>query len=165
MDREHLEGLKRLEALGWALRLEPSPAPLPETISQRYSWVPYSIQQFISEVDLAVSPDEKAWLLGSPDFRGSSHAAYVWNEWEKQSLQAASGQTDWTAAITSFWDQHMPIAMSVKSGYAYFAMRKKDSSIVCGEEPEFEETTVIAASLSEFLRLLANPEGIINRFV
>jgi hypothetical protein len=46
--------------------------------------------------------------------------------------------------------------MSVKSGYAYFAVRMADMCVVRGDEPEFEETVVVASSFPGFLNLLAD---------
>ena len=42
---------------------------------------------------------------------------------------------------------------------------KSDLSIVCGEEPEFEETTVMASSFLEFLNLLAESNVKFKRWV
>ena len=41
--------------------------------------------------------------------------------------------------------------LSVKDGYAYYAISMKDGSIVQGTEPEFEECTLVASLLADFL--------------
>ncbi len=46
--------------------------------------------------------------------------------------------------------------MSVKDGYAYYALDLGTFQVVRGEEPEYEETAPIAGSLLELLRLLAS---------
>ncbi|WP_370511691.1 hypothetical protein [Brevibacillus sp. AG162] len=47
----------------------------------------------------------------------------------------------------------MPIALSVRNGYTYYAidLGNEFGSIVCGSEPEFEEVEHIASSFDQFL--------------
>ncbi len=62
------------------------------------------------------------------------------------------------AEIKSFWNEHLPICLSLKDGYSYYALCLKDGTIVTGEEPEFEETTEVAPSFRDFLQMLCNGE-------
>jgi hypothetical protein len=57
------------------------------------------------------------------------------------------------------------VALSVKSGYAYFAIRKSDLWIVCGEEPEFEETIPVEYSFIGLLNLFATRDSKVSRWV
>jgi hypothetical protein len=66
-------------------------------------------------------------------------------------------------SIEEFWDHHLPLLMSLKSGYAYLAVEKDSLSIVGGVEPEWEETEVIARSLLELLELIARKDPVIER--
>ena len=50
-----------------------------------------------------------------------------------------------------------------KSGYGYFALEKKSGQIVRGEEPEYEEATVVASSF-EALGLLARAAPEVSRW-
>ena len=84
-------------------------------------------------------------------FRDSSGVTSV-------SLDAAEGDNSWTAEIKSFWNEHLPICLSLKDGYSYYALCLKDGTIVTGEEPEFEETTEVAPSFRDFLQMLCNGE-------
>jgi hypothetical protein len=44
--------------------------------------------------------------------------------------------------------------MSVKSGYAYFALDLESMQVVRGDEPEYEETLPLASSLGEMFEML-----------
>ena len=69
---------------------------------------------------------------------------------EVLSLKCAEGDAEWTNKITDFWNNHLPIFLSVKDGYAYYAISMKDGSIVQGTEPEFEECTPVTSSFADF---------------
>lgn len=58
--------------------------------------------------------------------------------------------------IKEFWNNHLPIIMSVKGDYSYYAISIMSGSIVQGEEPEFEECEIVADSFEEFLREIIN---------
>jgi hypothetical protein len=147
--------LDRLARAGWTVQLRSSPGTLPSHIKARYPWVPSDIVDFIQEIEIIASPDDKAWLLAVSDFQGGSSSAFTWDEFERLSTEAAKDNPNWRAAIRQCWDSHFPIGMSVKDGYAYLAIRGTDLNIVCGEEPEFEQTAVVASSLVELLSLLS----------
>jgi hypothetical protein len=46
---------------------------------------------------------------------GAIGFAVRWDEWERQSLDAAGEDDEWRARIRSFWDTHFPILLSVKT--------------------------------------------------
>ena len=48
----------------------------------------------------------------------------------------------------------LPIFLSVKDGYSYYATSMRDGSIVWGTEPEFEECKLVADSFIDFLEKL-----------
>jgi hypothetical protein len=37
------------------------------------------------------------------------------------SLDSAEGDTEWKQEITKFWDRYLPIVLSVRDGYSYYA--------------------------------------------
>lgn len=154
MNRDLLGAFDRLAARGWRLVQHVPPDGWSEVIATRYPWVPPDIRDAMVELKEVVSPDETCWLLTSNDYSGRSESAFVWNEWERQSIEAAGDDLEWVEQIKSFWDQHLPIALSVKDGYAYHALRE-DGSIVSGREPEFEETSPTAPTYLAFINLLA----------
>jgi hypothetical protein len=51
--------------------------------------------------------------------------------------------------------RHVPILLSAREYYSYLAICV-DGTIVHGEEPEFEETTDVAAHLDDLLHAIAN---------
>ena len=165
MQGEYEDALAALQHSGWAVEAQSPPLPLPATVKARYRWIPTELEQFVTETRLIVSPGARAWILGISDFAGSSSAAFSWDEWERQSLDAATGDAELTAAVKGFWDSHFPLATSVKSGYAYFALQQSHGHIVCGEEPEFEETVVVASSFLDLLKRFAAPDAKFSRWV
>ena len=148
-----------LRQSGWLISLRSSPRSLPPDLLARYPWFPATYRELAEATEAIVSSDEKAWLLTVSDYSGSADSAYAWNEWERQSLAAAEDDEDWKASITEFWDRHLPIFFSVKSGYAYLAIERSSLRIVGGREPEYEEVTDLAASLEELLAMFAKKDN------
>lgn len=165
MQTEYAQVLAKLKSAGWNVQLRPLHRSLPTNILKRYSWVPLELQSFLAQVEVAVSPDEKCWLLAAADYGGDSSSAFAWDEWERLSLDAAGHDDRQRARIKAFWDRHFPVAFSVKSGYAYFALRQSDLAIINGEEPEFEETVLIASSFDELLNRFVSPDSRLVRWV
>jgi len=79
------------------------------------------------------------------------------------SLQIAADDddTEWQNSIVKFWDNHLPIYLSVASGYEYYAIRMSDGFVVHGIEPEFEETTDVAPSFARFIEMICTGEYIL----
>jgi len=74
------------------------------------------------------------------------------------SLEAAGSDVDWCAAIRSFWQSHFALFLSVNDSYQYFAYCLEGplrGQMVYGSEPEFEECSVVATSLVDFLTMFA----------
>lgn len=120
---------------------------------ERQSLISASYGRFLSRISSCAKADDTAWFLTDDDFRDRSDAAFAWNEFERQSLDAAEGDAEWTDQITRYWSEHLPVLLSVKSGYAYFALAER-GEIVFGREPEYEEAEVVAANFDEFLAKL-----------
>ncbi|MCM1100467.1 MAG: hypothetical protein NC079_01780 [Clostridium sp.] len=97
-------------------------------------------------------------MLCAEDFNRESEDAFQWNEFEMMSLQAAVDEDDeeWQKDIRAFWDKHLPICLSVRDGYSYYAIRINDGHVVCGYEPEFEETTDMADSFYGFAEMVSD---------
>jgi hypothetical protein len=165
MDKKQAELLEQLRKLGWRINASPARRALPGAVTDRYPWMPTDYRALVEEMAMVCSPDEKAWFLTEADFAGTSGSAYAWNEWEQQSLEAAGSDEAWKAAIVSFWDNHLSILFSTRSGYAFFALEKDGLGVVYGEEPEYEETTPIAGSLTEFLRMVVDKHPQLARFL
>jgi hypothetical protein len=167
MNTEVESQLRTLRAAGWRVErvADGRRHSLPAEIVQRYPWIPPEFREFAEQTKAAVSADEKAWLLTAADFAGESDAAFAWNEWERQSLDATDGDATLAEHIRLFWDEHLPILMSVKSGYAYFAIERTTLRVVCGEEPEYEQPSPLASSFAELLGLLAVRDAKLDRWI
>jgi len=148
--REISDGLKQA---GWSVEMRRERAKRPQIFEERFSWLPDVIVDFACSFDRVIAPKEQAWLITWPQLSGESDSSFAWNQWELDSLSAAEGDEEWKAEIRGFWDDHLPLLLSVKSGYAFVAIRK-DFAIVVGEEPEFEETVELAGGLLDFLQML-----------
>ena len=155
MKREYEMVLENLARAGWKAERLPRRRRVPREILTRYPGMPSDYREFIEWIRNVDSPDDKAWFVTSSIFSGTTDCAYAWNEWEKQSLEAAEANRPLAKRIRKFWDRYLPVVMTVKSGYAYFALDLKTGKIVHGEEPEYEETSPFAASLKELFSLLS----------
>lgn len=131
---------------------------LPEIIANRYEKIPKQWLDFIRSIKRMISPDETTWFLCAENFVMQHDETFQWNEWESISLGSAENDMEWKSEIKRFWNNHLPIVMSVKSGYSYYAIAVKDGSIVYGEEPEFEECEIVAVSFMDFMKKFLNGE-------
>lgn len=142
--------LTHMRTQGCTVETGPVP-PLPPWIIERYHNLPTLWLQFVGTVSELFSPDETAWFLCAEDYDTRLDHAWRWDEWEQLSLQSAEGDREWTDQISDFWDKHLPIVLSVRDSYAYYAISMTDGCVVYGCEPEFEECRVVAGSFAEFL--------------
>ena len=131
---------------------------LPEPMKSRYKKYPESWLSFISVVKSMESGDEKVWFLCADDYDIQGDTAWQWNEWELLGLEAAGNDAVWKDNIKRFWDEHLPIVLSLESGYAYYAISMKDNTIVSGGEPEFEACKTVADSFEDFMKKVIKRE-------
>ena len=67
-------------------------------------------------------------------------------------MEAAEGDAGWQKEIEEWWQDKLPILMSVGSGYCYYAIDiGNGGKIINGYEPEFEETDVVAENFGDFM--------------
>ena len=166
MRKEYSDAIAALQTAGWAIKTTLCGPSLPPDVSGRYAWLRQDERDLISELEYAVSPTNKTWLLGASDFARTSESAFRWNEWELMSLSASDGHLVEIDMVRVFWDAHFPICNSVKDCYAYFSIPRVDRKIVVGEEPEFEDSArEIVPDLVTFLAALAQPNAEIRRWV
>lgn len=137
---------------GWDVELNKrQDNDIQKTLANRYVNIPKEWLEFVQAVKHMVSPDEATWFLGPEDFEIQGDKAFQWNEWELMSLESVGNDVEWKSSIEKFWDQHLPIIMSVKGGYSYYAICMADGSIVRGVAPEFEECEKVASSFLNFM--------------
>lgn len=140
-----------MEENGWQVeRYETPNQYISDTVTSRYKNIPKQWLEFIESIKCMMNAEETIWFLCAYDYDMQSDEAFPWNAWEQISLESASGDKEWERKIRIFWENHLPIVMSVKGGYSYYAISMKDGSVVRGAEPEFEECEVAAPSFAEF---------------
>lgn len=129
---------------------------LSSSIRSRYKEIPYEYVSFLSVIEKCVTPNEKTWFICEDEFNNSSDTVFKWNEYELLSLEAATGDLNWMSEITAWWDNYLPIVMSVDGGYSFYAIdvTHNRGAIVRGNEPEFEEVDKVASTFEEFLALI-----------
>ncbi|MFD7522298.1 SMI1/KNR4 family protein [Paenibacillus chitinolyticus] len=142
---------------GWAITEKSGvQLNLDSSIVSRYKEIPNEYLDFLSVVEKCMTPNEKTWFNCEDEFNNSSDSAFKWNEVELLSLEAAVNDDNWKSEITAWWDNYLPIVMSVDGGYSFYAidLTHDKGAIVRGYEPEFEEVDKVANSLGEFLELI-----------
>ncbi len=153
------EFLSYLKEQGWHVELnQGNQVNLPTEIHTRYANIPQAWFDFIRTVQGLKNSGDTTWFLCADDFKVQPDDAFQWNEWERISLESAEHDAAWAHEITEFWDNHLPILLSVHDGYSYYAISMQDGSIVQGEEPEFEVCTKAANSLDEFMQKVIQGE-------
>ncbi|MDE6603948.1 MAG: hypothetical protein K2K90_17740 [Lachnospiraceae bacterium] len=144
---------------GWQVALyENRNNNLSNEITARYTNIPEQWLEFAGTVKCMMNAEETVWFLCANDFNPQNGDAFQWNEWEKISLASTAGDKEWEYKIKTFWDNHLPIIMSVKGCYSYYAISMKDGSVVRGAEPEFEECEFVTTSFAEFTEKIAKGE-------
>ncbi|WP_312303707.1 hypothetical protein [Chryseobacterium sp.] len=124
----------------------------------RYPHVPDDYLTFLDTFSLLTNLSDTTWFNSISDFNGTNdESAFSWNEFEIQSLEASDGDAESQKKIQTFWDQHLPIILSVKNGYAYFAINVSEENfgkIYYGEEPEFEEAEWVFRDFTSFIEAI-----------
>lgn len=156
------EFLNYMKEQGWMVELnEKRENRLPQAIEERYTNIPQQWLDFISTTKCLISGDETTWFLCKNNFNVQKEDSFRWNEWEIISLESTGNDTEWETEIKRYWNIHLPIIMSVKDGYSYYAISMENGSVVYGSEPEFEECEIAADSFEEFLSKIMKHEILI----
>ena len=157
------KAVEMLKAFGWNVEpRQPAALHLPPEVNARFHRLPAEYVQFLEQVRCCVNAAETVWFLTEDDFGGTSDSAFLWNEFEVMSLEAAENDSDLAGSVTQFWYGHLPIVMSVKSGYAFLALSlttENYGKVVIGYAPEFEDADIVCDSFQQLLsRLLKTAE-------
>lgn len=137
----------RLQESGWTC--EP-PMPAQKDAPSALQTAPETVIRWVSSFSLLSNSDETVWFLSRDDYSTSAEGAFAWNECERLSTEAAATDEE-ASAVSRFWKRHLPILLSVRSGYEYLAVRD-DGAVVHGTEPEFEEAAVVFSHFEDLLR-------------
>ena len=139
---------------GWIL--EPATDSTPCTLP-RFLSASDELKEFLASFAALHTAADKAWLIASGDFGATPQQGFAWNEFELLSLSASADDSACAQQVRSFWQNHLPIFMSVENHYEYVAYclsGPRRGSYVHGAEPEFEDTRVVAHDLDEFVAWL-----------
>ncbi len=117
-------------------------------LSKRYKSIPKIWNDFISKYSLIMNESETTWFICFKDF-DDENAEFKYNEFELISIESATDNGK--EKIKEFWSNNIPIIMSVKNGYEYYAINIESGKIVYGFEPEFEESEIVAESFEDFI--------------
>ncbi|WP_010252460.1 SMI1/KNR4 family protein [Myroides injenensis] len=149
--------IETLRKLGWQVAEKNNSLVLKSLFTDRYSVLPDEFQLYLKSIQSGTSAENNAWLLCEEEYNGDSNDAFRWNELELLSLENADNEIDLQENIKSFWNSHLPFIISVKGEYSCFSIGTGEANygqIFYGTEPEFEEVTLVAASLSDFISKL-----------
>lgn len=142
---------------GWTISLnQDRNLKLDDSIISRYKAIPSEYISFLGAVKQCATPNENTWFLCQDEYNNRSDDSFKWNEFELLSLEAATEDDIWRSEITAWWDNYLPIVISVDGGYSFYAidLNHDKGAIVRGYEPEFEEVEKVANHFAEFLGLI-----------
>lgn len=148
---------------GWNVELSDEKRELSKNITERYKYIPGDWIDFIQCFKVIANGADNIWFNLPGDFENSGNDdAFRWNEFELISLEAAGDDEDWQAEIRGFWDNYLPVVMSVADGYHYYAIGIRTGGIFEGREPEFEEIEIVAPSFTDFIENIISGKIILN---
>ena len=133
---------------GWTIEIAETLMELPEEVKVRYKNIPKEWFEFISHFADIMNSTDDLWFLTCENFLDG---VWSYNEFENISLEAADGDEEWSEDIKAFWDNNLPIIMSIGGDYHYYAIELDSGKVVQGWEPEFESTFEVAESFVEFI--------------
>lgn len=157
MENIELEFTKWAKSSGWTCEAAREKFEIPPEILARYKHVPQDFLDFISDFSKIINAEENMWLLTANDYLACDDDAYRWNEFELMTLEWADDEEE-KAEITAFWDNFLPVFMSVAGDYHYYAINIKTGEIFEGWSPEFEEPQIAAPSFTEFVERVISRE-------
>ncbi|CAB3689362.1 hypothetical protein LMG1866_01979 [Achromobacter ruhlandii] len=139
--------LDHLAARGWTVTA-PTAATAPPAFAGAYA-------PFSAMFDALSNAAGTRWFLSARDYAGDAGDDFPWDALRQISLDAALDAAE-RQAVQAFWTRHAPIYLSVDGDYEFLAIDRESGRIVHGVEPEFEDTTPVAASLDAlFLDMMA----------
>lgn len=147
MDNKEESLINYLKDTNWKIELNKD-SYKSTLLSKRYESIPKTWKNFINKYSLITNENETTWFICFKDF-DDENAEFKYNEFELISLESATDNGK--EKIKEFWSNNIPIIMSVKNGYEYYAINIESGKIVYGFEPEFEESEIVAESFEDFI--------------
>ena len=155
------EYYKQLTGAGFKVEKNSATTKLASSIVTRYQNLPSAYIKFLHSFKVITNVTDTSWFNLIQDFNTNSENEFKWNHFELLSLEWSKDDDEELKAIKNFWKQHIPIILSVKDGYQYFAIclnKNNYGEIVHGCEPLFEETTKISNNFTAFMELIEKGE-------
>lgn len=147
----------------WNIALSDEKIELSKEFAERYAFIPADWVEFIQSFKICANGADNIWFSLPGDFADSGDdSGFRWNEFEHITLEAAEGDEAWQAEIRGFWDNYLPIVMSVGGDYHYYAIGIKTGEIFEGREPEFDEINICAMSFTDFIEKIISGKIILN---
>ena len=148
---------------GWNAELTVQKPELPESAIERYKFIPQGWLDFVRCFKLISNGADNIWFLLPEDFADrADDEGFRWNEFELISLEAASDDEEWQKKIRAFWDNYIPVVMSVAGDYHYYAVGIRTGEIFEGWEPEFDQVQMVAPSFTDFIELIISGKITLN---
>lgn len=148
---------------GWNVERSDEKQELPKVFLERYKYIPGDWIDFIQCFKLIANGADNIWFLLPEDFEDrADDEGFRRNEFELISLEAAKDDEEWQSEIRAFWDNYIPVVMSVADGYHYYAIGVRTGEIFEGREPEFDEVEIAAPSFTDFIELIVSGKIVLN---
>jgi len=154
-----MDYLKIIEERGFLVTRRNKHKELSDNILDRYKKIPTGYLDFLNQFEVIINNDDDVWFVSIEDFNEETETDFPWNAFELMSLEAFEEDKEESERIRDFWDNHIPILMSVRE-YEYLAIclvEDKFGEIVHGIEPEFEEVSKICNNFEELMDLMKDP--------
>lgn len=149
----------------WNIELSEEKQELPKVFLERFKYIPGDWLDFAENFKLVVNADNNIWFNLPGDFEDSGDEdAFRWNEFELIALDAAeeAENEEWQKDVREFWDNYIPIVMSVSGDYHYYAIGVRTGEIFEGREPEFDEIEIVAPSFTDFIENIISGKIVLN---
>ena len=154
--------IEALKKIGFIVTERLERKELSSDFLNRYSDLPADYLEFLQQFQIITNKNENIWFNSIEDFNENGDGGFRWNEFELMGLEALEDDEESCDMIRQFWDNHIPILMSVKDGYRYLSMDLSPENygkIYYGVEPEFEESAeLVCNSFNHLLEMLSSNE-------
>ncbi len=132
-----------------------------EISNNLYNIIPKDYLEFLKSFESIHNPEETVWFNSINDFNEKSNSDFKWNEFENLSREWSEDDEEELKIIDKFWNEHIPILMSVKNQYEFLAINITKSNygkIFHGKEPEFENVSEYCKDFNELISLFEKSE-------
>ena len=151
-----MDYLKNIETNGFTIVRRETTKELSADILKRYKTIPTEYLDFLKQFKQIINQEDTVWFNSIEDFNEELDVDFKWNAFELMSLESFEDDEEESENIRNFWNNHIPILMSVRE-YEYLAIcleSDKYGEIVHGLEPEFEEISKVCDNFEQLIGLM-----------